>query len=198
MDPDRGGVLGLPAQVRLGARRYRRRSKPAATGAPGRSGAASSAATSDGRSGLPSEKVRPFRRWNVTRFAPSSNRHDSARAGRTSRFASKAVSDSNSWAVIAALPASPCAAGSSVVGAPVRMRTVRSAAAPGVAPIDTDQQREQGNEDDGPAHRAEYTGGGRRPRRRHRRQRSVAARAWNEASQIRTAGGTMEPDLRGL
>ena len=72
--------------------------------------------TSDGRSGLPSEKVRSGRSWNVTCRPPSANVHDSARAGRTWRSASNAVSDSNSWAVIAALPASPCAAGSSVVG----------------------------------------------------------------------------------
>ncbi len=82
--------------------------------------------TSDGRSGLPSEKVRSGRRWNVTCRPSSLKRHDSARAGRTWRSASKLVSDSKSWAVIAALPESPWAAGSSVVGLPDRIRTGRS------------------------------------------------------------------------
>ena len=90
--------------------------------------------TSDGRIGDPSEKVRPDRRWNVTCRPPSSNRHNSARAGRTCRSRSNVVSDSNSWAVMAALPASPWTAGSRLVGAPVRMRTGRSEPAAGWDP----------------------------------------------------------------
>jgi hypothetical protein len=73
----------------------------------------------------------------------------------------------------------------------VRMRTTRSAAAPG-ASRRRPQQREQEQHDDPPTHRAEYTGGrrcgpstGRRP-----------PRECNEASQIHTAGGTMEPDRK--
>ena len=93
--------------------------------------------TSEARSGLPSEKVRFGRIWNVTCCPPSSNCHDSASAGRTCRSASKLVNDSNSWAVIAALPESPWSAGSSVVGDPVRIRTGLSEPAPVVPAQET-------------------------------------------------------------
>ena len=86
--------------------------------------------TSEGRNGLPSENVKFGRRWNVTCWPPAPNCHDSASAGRTCRSPSNVVSDSKSWAVIAALPASPWAAGSSVVGSPVRIRTGLSEPAP--------------------------------------------------------------------
>ena len=107
-------------------RRCRGRARRAATGWSGSIRRSQLRTTSDGRSGLPSENVRSGRRWNVTCRPSSLKRHDLARAGRTCRSASKLVSDSNSWAVIAALPASPWAAGSSVVGLPDRIRTGRS------------------------------------------------------------------------
>ena len=81
---DRGGIGRAPAKVVLGAldvereRRQRRRMRRIDQPEP-------APATSDGRIGDPSEKVRPERRWNVTCRPPSSNRHDSARAGRTCR-----------------------------------------------------------------------------------------------------------------
>ena len=71
-------------------------------------------------SGVPSEKVRSGRSWKTMRRPSSSMRHDSARAGWSSRSSSNAVSDSNSWAMTAALPASPVAAGSSVDGVPMQ------------------------------------------------------------------------------
>ena len=153
--------------------------------------------TSDGRSGDPSENVRPGRRWKVTRRPPSSKRHDSARAGRTCRSRSKVVSDSNSWAVMAALPASPWAAGSRVVGAPVRIRTGRSGPAAGWDPHAADERREQ-DEGEQTAHRREYRAG--RPDAPEPAfavtggPPTAIERAWNEASQVHTAGGTMELD----
>ena len=83
--------------------------------------------TSLARSGVPSENDRSGRRWKTIRCPPSSTRHASASAGCSWRFPSNVVRVSKSCAVIAELSASPWAAGSSVVGAPTRMRTGRSA-----------------------------------------------------------------------
>ena len=63
--------------------------------------------TSAARNGVPSLNVRPGRSRKTIRRPPSSIRHDSARAGRSSSDSSKVVSVSKNWAVSAALPAVP-------------------------------------------------------------------------------------------
>ena len=143
--------------------------------------------TSDGRSGLPSENVSPGRRWKVTRRPPSSNRHVSARAGRSCRSESKVVSDSNSWAVIAALPASPWIAGSRVVGSPVRIRTGRSDPAPALPPHEATRVASRAR-----AIRRCIAGSIGRVVRTPRFR--PGSRARHEASRIHTAGGTMGLD----
>ncbi len=120
--------------------------------------------TSLARSGVPSEKDRPGRRWKTIRFPPSSTRHESARAGCSCRLPSNVVSVSNSCAVMAALSASPCAAGSSVVGASDEDvdRAIGRDGRGGRPDQDggrDDQGREQRGGSGPAAHRREYTGG---------------------------------------
>ena len=103
----------------------------------------------------------------MTRRPPSSMRQDSARAGRSSSVSSKVVSVSKNWAITAALPASPVAAGSRLVGSPSPIRAVPSLAAAGGLGTRAGKQcaGEQGHEQGGPAqHRPEYTGDARRTR----------------------------------
>ena len=84
-DGCRIGVLA--AQVGLRALRCRKRATPGATAGAGSIKRSQLRTTSDGRSGLPSEKARSGRSRNVIRRPSSSNRHDSASAGRSSRLA---------------------------------------------------------------------------------------------------------------
>ena len=86
-------------------------------------------------------------------------RHDSARAGWSSRSSSNAVSVSKNWAMTAALPASP--AGRRIeLGRRAEQRSGRAVAA--AVAGDRTGAGEQGDEQDGhpAAHRREYTGGG--------------------------------------
>ena len=151
--------------------------------------------TSAARKGEPSLNVRSGRMWKMTRRPPSSIRHDSARAGRSSSVSSKVVNVSKNWAITAALPASPVAAGSRLVGSPRPIRAVPSLSAAGAW--------EQALASNTPASRATSKAVRRSIGRSIRvipagplerdwpSRRARARRARDEASQAHTAGGTM-------
>ena len=81
--------------------------------------------------GLKLDRQFGWRSWKMTWRPPSSIRHDSARAGRSSSVSSKVVRVSKNCEISAALLASPVPAGSRPVGAPRPIRAVLSFAAAG-------------------------------------------------------------------